>query len=172
MTTVLIVGAGPTGLTLACDLARRGVAVRVIDRSAGFQEGSRGKMLNARSLEVLDALGVGGRIRAAGLTHLTFRKYFEGELVEETDPFGDRAVFIPQWRTEEVLRSRLAELGVRVEWGTELTGLTQTGAGVLVTLADGGPVRGGVLGGCVGGRSGEGRAGEQGSARGSAFPLT
>jgi 2-polyprenyl-6-methoxyphenol hydroxylase-like FAD-dependent oxidoreductase len=153
MTAVLIVGAGPTGLTLACDLARRGVAVRIIEKSAEFQKGSRGKTLNARSLEVLDALGVGDRIRAAGITRLTFRKYFEGELVEETDPFGDRVVFVPQWWIEEVLRSRLAVHGVRVELGTELTGFTQTDTGVLVTLADGGQIEAEYLVGCDGGRS-------------------
>ena len=65
-TDVLVVGAGPTGLTLACDLARRGVAVRIIDQAPQFPSGSRGKGLSPRSLEVLDDLGVIDRIQASG----------------------------------------------------------------------------------------------------------
>ena len=57
-TDVLVVGAGPTGLTLACDLARRGVAVRIVDRAQEFPGGSRGKGLSPRSLEVFDDLAV------------------------------------------------------------------------------------------------------------------
>ena len=56
MTSVLVAGAGPTGLTLACDLARRGVAVRIIDKLPEFPRGSRGKGLSQRTLEVLDDL--------------------------------------------------------------------------------------------------------------------
>ncbi|WP_433278878.1 FAD-dependent monooxygenase [Pseudonocardia xinjiangensis] len=153
MTTVLIVGAGPTGLTLACDLARRGVEVRIIEKSPAFQTGSRGKTLNARSLEVLGDLGVADQVRASGITHLKFRKYFQGELVEETDPFEDRMLFVPQWRTEQVLRDRLATWGVQVELATELTDFTQDDVGVHVTLADGGRIEADYLVGCDGGRS-------------------
>lgn len=65
-TEVLIVGAGPTGLTLACDLARRGVRCRLIEQSDRLFPGSRGKGLQPRTQEVFDDLGVSDAIRAAG----------------------------------------------------------------------------------------------------------
>ena len=84
MTDVLVVGAGPTGLTLACELARRGVSVRIIDRLAEFPSGSRGKGLNPRSLEVLDDLGVVGDVLASGRTHLPHRKYRGADIRSNT----------------------------------------------------------------------------------------
>jgi 2-polyprenyl-6-methoxyphenol hydroxylase-like FAD-dependent oxidoreductase len=67
-TDVLIVGAGPTGLTLALDLARRDIRVRIIDRATSHFIGSRGKGLQDRSLEVLDDLGVADQLKAVGWT--------------------------------------------------------------------------------------------------------
>jgi 2-polyprenyl-6-methoxyphenol hydroxylase-like FAD-dependent oxidoreductase len=55
---VLIAGAGPTGLSLASDLARRGVRFRIFDRAQQYFAGSRGKGLQRRSLEVLDDFGI------------------------------------------------------------------------------------------------------------------
>ena len=55
---VLVAGAGPTGLTLAIELARRDIAVRVIDKATEFFHGSRGDGLQPRTLEVFDDLGV------------------------------------------------------------------------------------------------------------------
>ncbi|MEV0535407.1 FAD-dependent monooxygenase [Kitasatospora sp. NPDC050463] len=163
MTTVVIVGAGPTGLTLACGLARQGVAVRVIERAAEFHRGSRGKTLNPRSLEVLADLGLRERLVAAGRTHLPFRKYFAGEFVNETEPFagaspsGDvpypASLWLPQTRVERLLRERLAEFGVTVELATELVDFTQNGAGVEIRLADGGRFSAEYLVACDGGRS-------------------
>ena len=72
---VLIMGAGPTGLTLACDLARRKVSFRIIDKAPKYVAGSRGKGLQPRSLEVLDDLGVVDPVLANGRFHLPFRGY-------------------------------------------------------------------------------------------------
>ena len=131
-TDVLVVGAGPTGLTLACDLARRGVAVRIIDRAPEFAAGSRGKGLSPRSLEVLDDLGMIGPILASGVTHMLFRKYRGAEVIAETDPEAGHVptpdipypvgLMIPQWRVEQILRERLAGFGVTVELGAGLRG--------------------------------------------------
>ncbi|WP_326651769.1 MULTISPECIES: FAD-dependent monooxygenase [unclassified Streptomyces] len=163
MTDVLIVGAGPTGLTLACDIARRGVAVRIIDKSPAHHRESRGKTLHPRSLEVLEDLGVAHRIVADGTTHQVFRKYFDGAHVSDIDPFAgdgptpdapfDSAVFIGQWRIEEILRHRLFQFGVQVELGTEMAGLTQDAEGVTAMLTDGRTVKAAYLVGCDGGHS-------------------
>ncbi|MFI9102565.1 FAD-dependent monooxygenase [Streptomyces fildesensis] len=164
MTSVLIVGAGPTGLTLACELARRGTAVRIVERSPGPQPGSRGKGLNARSLEVFEGMGILDRMRAIGRDDLHFRKYRGGEAVSDTDPFATfaptpgtpyvRGLLVAQWNVERVLRDRLAEWGVRVEFGTELTGFEQTGDTVTATFAGGERIEVSYLVGCDGGRSG------------------
>lgn len=163
MTTVVIVGAGPTGLTLACGLARQGVDVRIVEKAAEFHTGSRGKTLNPRSLEILADLGIGERLAAVGRTHLPYRKYFAGEFADETDPFAGAgadttapypvSLWMPQTRVERLLRERLAEHGVTVELATELVGFTQDEAEVEVHLAGGGRISADYLVACDGGRS-------------------
>ncbi|MFF4221380.1 FAD-dependent monooxygenase [Streptomyces abikoensis] len=162
-TDVLIVGAGPTGLTLACSLARAGAAVRIIDKSPEFHRNSRGKGLNQRSRELFDDLGVGERAAASGIEHITLRKYRDGVAVADHVAFADRSptpdtpyasgLLIPQWRTEEILRERLADHGVQVELGCELAGFTQDADGVVATLADGRRITASYLVGCDGGHS-------------------
>ncbi|MFD0024393.1 FAD-dependent monooxygenase [Streptomyces sp. NPDC058382] len=162
-TTVLIVGSGPTGLTLAVDLARRSVGVRIIDRSPQFPRSSRAKGPNPRSLEVLEDLGVIDAVLAAGSAPLPMRKYRGGQPVHEADPFAaghptpdtpyDRPWLIAQWRLEEILRARLAEYGVEVETGTELVGLAQDEDSVTATLAGGAEIAARYVVGCDGGHS-------------------
>src|SRR6266566_1058968 len=144
-TDVLVAGAGPTGLTLACDLARRAVAVRIVDRVPEFPHGSRGKGLSPRSLEVFDDLGVVDRLLKFGVTHLPHRKYRGAEVVAKIDPEADRVVtpdipyptglMIPQWRVERTLRERLADFNVAVELGAELRDFSQHADGVTATVA-------------------------------------
>ncbi|MFJ8056802.1 FAD-dependent monooxygenase [Streptomyces sp. NPDC096142] len=160
---VLIVGAGPTGLTLAIELARRGAGVRIVDAAPVPHRESRGKGLQPRTLEVLEDIGITERVLAAGTTRLPFRKYFDGAHVNDTDPFAEarptpdapyeRGVLIGQWQVERLLRERLAEFGIAVESGTEVTGFEQDEDGVTAFLADGGHIRAGHLVGCDGGRS-------------------
>jgi 2-polyprenyl-6-methoxyphenol hydroxylase-like FAD-dependent oxidoreductase len=145
MTEVLIAGAGPTGLTLACELAVRGVDVRVIDRSDRFFGGSRADGIQPRTMEVFADIGVLDRILAGGDLGTVMRAYrgdevvWEGSMSEPVDPTPSvpypNVWFVPQFRTEEILRERLAELGSRVELATELVDLTQDEAGVTATLA-------------------------------------
>src|SRR3954454_6110948 len=71
--TVLIVGAGPTGLTLACELARNGVSFRLIEAAPGPQPGSRGKGIQPRTLEGFDDLGVVDRVIAGGRMAMPIR---------------------------------------------------------------------------------------------------
>lgn len=163
MTSVLIVGAGPTGLTLACDLARRGVAVRIIEKTPEFPRSSRAKGPNPRSLEVLEDLGVVDEVMASGSGPLVMRKYRGGQPIADTHPHQgsgptpdapyDQGRLIPQWRLEEILRDRLTGYGVSVELGTELTQLTQEDTAVVATIADGRRIEARYLVGCDGGHS-------------------
>ncbi|MFJ6849288.1 FAD-dependent monooxygenase [Streptomyces sp. NPDC091271] len=163
MTDVLIVGAGPTGLTLACDLARRGIAVRIVDKSPEYPRSSRSKGPNPRSLEVLEDLGVVEAVLAAGSPPLPMRKYRDGVPVADADPYAgssptpdapyDRGWLIAQWRLEEILRDRLAGHGVAVETGTEVVGLGDDGTSVTVTLADGSAFGARYVVGCDGAHS-------------------
>jgi 2-polyprenyl-6-methoxyphenol hydroxylase-like FAD-dependent oxidoreductase len=175
---VLIAGAGPTGLTLACDLLRRGVSCRIIDQAAGPSEGSRGFTLKPRSLAVLAGLGsfeapdsageegsrrpagetVADRIRRAGRleaqlrVHLGAEKLLDLTVPPDPDP-ARNSVALPQYRTEEILRDRLHELGGEVAYGTGLAGFTDTGDEVKATLTDGTVHSARFLVGADGGRS-------------------
>ncbi|MFF5701273.1 FAD-dependent monooxygenase [Streptomyces sp. NPDC012794] len=151
MTDVLIAGSGPTGLTLACDLARRGIPVRVLDQRPGPHRESRGKGLNPESLQVLAGLGLGERLSAAGIRGLVLRKYFDGSYVNDSPSGG--GLFIGQWQIEGILREHLSALGVRVEYDARVTGIDQDGEGLTARLADGRSIRAGYLAGCDGGHS-------------------
>jgi 2-polyprenyl-6-methoxyphenol hydroxylase-like FAD-dependent oxidoreductase len=163
---VLVAGAGPTGLTLALDLARRGIPVRIVDRAAIFFAGSRGDGIQPRTLEVFDDLGVLDAVLAAGMPTPVMRVHLGGEFVTErrmSEPVEPTpAVPYPnlwvlgQSRTEAILRDRLAEFGVQVELGTALTGFTQDDRGVTATLERDGTretVRAAYLVGADGGKS-------------------
>jgi 2-polyprenyl-6-methoxyphenol hydroxylase-like FAD-dependent oxidoreductase len=141
---VLIVGAGPTGLTLACELARRGIAIRVIDRSPEFHHQSRGKGVQPRSLEIMDDLGVVQEFLASGMTEMPARIWMgtrfiaELQLLRGLKPRPDvpypTLILLPQWRTEQILRQRLASLGVQVELGLRLEDLRQADSQVAATV--------------------------------------
>ncbi|MGH7922128.1 MAG: FAD-dependent monooxygenase, partial [Candidatus Dormibacteraceae bacterium] len=145
---MLIVGAGPTGLTLACELARRGISFRLIEASPGPQPGSRGKGIQPRSLEVFDDLGIVDRVLANGrmampmlVTAPDGQVTREGAVPEEVLDRPDipypASLITPQWRTEESLRLRLAQLGGVVEFGTALGRFEQSGAGVSAVVVTG-----------------------------------
>jgi len=144
-TEVLICGAGAAGLTLAVDLARRGVAFRLIEKATGPFEGSRGKGLQPRSLEVLEDLGVLPRLLETARPYPPQQVYradggFDVEVMSEArEPTPDEPhampLLSPQFLTERALRERLAALGGRVVYGSELTGFEQDSDGVTATLA-------------------------------------
>ncbi|WP_024805368.1 FAD-dependent monooxygenase [Nocardia sp. BMG51109] len=163
---VLIAGAGPTGLTLAIDLARRGIAVRIVDAAAEFFAGSRGDGIQPRTLEVFDDLGVLAAVLAAGMPPAPMRVYLGGQFVDERrmTEVNEPSPAVPypnpwvlgQSGTERILRGRLAEFGVRVELSTALADFTQDDGGVGATLTrpDGTEmVRADYLVGADGGRS-------------------
>lgn len=163
MTEVLIVGAGPTGLTLACDLRRRGIGVRVAERGPALFPGSRGKGIQPRTLEVLDDLGLADAALAAGgpyppmLVRRPGQPPAEHDLVERAAPGAGtpypQPLMLPQWRTQLLLHERLRALGGEVEFETALTGLEQDAAGVTARLSTGRTVRAAYVVACDGGRS-------------------
>jgi 2-polyprenyl-6-methoxyphenol hydroxylase-like FAD-dependent oxidoreductase len=163
MLDVLIAGAGPTGLTLAIELVRRGVAVRLIDSANEPFRGSRGKGLQPRTLEIFDLMGVIKPIVEAGALYPYMRLHFgpfsfkigslgTHHVPDEKRPYPNLWM-VPQWRTEEILRSHLATLGGAVEAGVGLESLTQDERSVMATLSTGETVRAAYLVGCDGGRS-------------------
>ncbi|MDQ0936667.1 FAD-dependent oxidoreductase [Streptomyces turgidiscabies] len=143
--TVLVVGSGPTGLTLAYELTRRGVPVRVIEKQSEFTTASRGKAgVQPRTLEVFDDFGIIDKMREAGTHRLPFRRLLRGRVIsevvpyEKNDPRPDapylRMLYIRQNDVEEVLRGLLSEAGCEIERSTTLTGFTQTDTSVTATL--------------------------------------
>ncbi|MFI7063326.1 FAD-dependent monooxygenase [Kribbella sp. NPDC050124] len=161
--TVLVAGAGPTGLTLAIDLARRGIAVRLIDKATEYFNGSRGDGLQPRTLEVFDDLGVIEEVLRQGRSLPLMRVYLGGSLADERrmapilEPTPDipypNAWMLGQSRTEQILRDKLAEYGVRVELDTAIVGFTQYDDVVRAELSTGETVEAQYLVGADGGRS-------------------
>ncbi|WP_409470073.1 FAD-dependent oxidoreductase [Streptomyces sp. HC307] len=162
-TDVLIVGAGPTGLALGIDLARRGVPALVVERADRLFPGSRGKGIQPRTMEVFDDLGVVDAILAAGGGYPVGMIWQNGERVgehrmidpadtTEDSPYAEPWM-VPQWRTQEILRARLEELGGRVSFGREAVGVEQDADGVTTRFASGEDVRARYAVACDGGRS-------------------
>jgi len=159
---VLIVGAGPTGSTLAIDLARRGVGIRVIDKDPHAFDGSRAKGVQPRTLEVLDDLGAVDDVLAGGSEYpklgvhmgrwvVPWRMFPHHEAT--TDVPYPNTWLVPQFRTDRALHARLASLGHSVEFGAELVGLTQDDETVTATLASGERITARYLVGADGGSS-------------------
>jgi len=165
-TSVLICGAGASGLTLAIDLARRGVPFRLIEKLDTPFAGSRGKGIQPRSQEIFEDLGIIDRLFQIGGVYPPQREYrsdgsfTDSPLIEASgsnpgEPFN-QALMVPQFLTERVLRDRLAEFGHQVEYGTELIGFEQDAGHVtarLMTVAGEAFIRARYMVGADGGRS-------------------
>ncbi|RYE92719.1 MAG: FAD-dependent oxidoreductase [Myxococcales bacterium] len=139
---VLVVGAGPTGLALATALRLRGGHVTLLDRQATGANTSRAAVVHARTLEVLEGLGVNDELLARGLPlpRFTVRDRDELLMPVEFDALPTRYPFtlmISQAETEAILLARFTALGGEVVRPVAVTGLTQDAAGVSVTCDDG-----------------------------------
>ena len=143
MTDVIVVGAGPTGLTLACGLQAAGVDVWVLDKASGPAVTSRALGLQPRGVEVLDRLGALGDLPDRGLPIRTVTINVDGrELAsfpvgQATRLGGPRGLIMSQADIEAALRDRLIALGGDVEWGRGVSGLEPERHGVRVRLDDG-----------------------------------
>ncbi|MFJ9119210.1 FAD-dependent oxidoreductase [Streptomyces sp. NPDC102394] len=141
---VLVVGAGPSGSAVAIDLVRRGLAVRIVDRSPHAFDGSRAKGVQPRSLEVLEDLGALDDVLAGGSVYPRLGihagplalpwKMFPHKEASPDVPYPNTWL-IPQFRTDRALHARLNALGRDIEFGKELTELTQDENTVVAKVA-------------------------------------
>lgn len=138
---VLIVGAGPTGLTSAFELARRGIVPTVIDAKACIDPTSRATGFSAKSLELLEASGVTPRLAATGI------KVNNAKIMQEkgkgiTLDFNKLAhkynflLCLPQNHTEVIMQERFEELGGNVEYDTRLVSLTRKKDGTVEAVME------------------------------------
>ncbi|MFF7748705.1 monooxygenase [Streptomyces sp. NPDC007971] len=155
---VIVVGAGPTGLMLACELALAGVRTRILERRTEPQRDSRALTLHPRSVELMDQRGLLERFLSLGRTvpGWHFAQLPTQLDFSALDSRHGYTLFIAQARTEALLAERARELGVEVLRGHEVTGLSQDGDGVEVQVRGPGgveTVRARYAVGCDGGRS-------------------
>ena len=140
-TSVLVVGAGPVGLTMAAELARYGVAVRVVDKAASRTDKSKALAVWSRTLELLDRAGCADTFVAAGMKLHGANIFAGGRRMARVDFAGIRsaypfALMLPQSETERLLEDHLGALGVRVERQAEAVDVTETAHGVEAVLRD------------------------------------
>ncbi|MGH3872707.1 MAG: FAD-dependent monooxygenase [Pseudonocardiaceae bacterium] len=157
--SVLVVGAGPTGLAVACGLRSAGVQVRVFDRATGPAVTSRALGLQPRGVEVLARLGALGDLPARSLpigqvvVSINGREVGRLAMGRPTRLVRRPGLLVSQAEIEAQLRCRLAELGDAAQWGREVVDLEQDPSGVTVRLVDGETLRTGWVVGCDGAHS-------------------
>ncbi|MFJ5141220.1 FAD-dependent monooxygenase [Streptomyces sp. NPDC088707] len=137
-TQVLVVGAGPTGLLLAGDLATAGVDVTLVERRPhGLANMTRAFGVHARTLEQLDARGLADELVATGTTLGTARLFgrLDLDLTRLPSRFNHLLV-TPQYEVERLLERRAVAAGVTFRYGTELRGLRQDTDAVTAELTD------------------------------------
>jgi 2-polyprenyl-6-methoxyphenol hydroxylase-like FAD-dependent oxidoreductase len=138
--SVLVVGAGPVGLTHAIELTRLGHSVRVIDKAPEPSPYSKAIAINPKTLTLLEACGASPKLIAAGIK-LPFMRMYDAKaklLVEvHIDLLKHRYPFmlsLPQYVTERILTEVLTDLGVSIERGKELIGFSQTENAVIAEI--------------------------------------
>ncbi len=160
---VLIVGAGPAGLTLAIECCRHGVPVRIIDHNAAHSTQSKALAIWSGTLECFAAMGVVDEFLKVALPVRHFIFADRGKILNKIpsnrgiDSVHPSPVILPQSHTEEILEGHLASFGVKVERQVDLKSFSQDDAGVTVELrrVDGSfeSVTVSYLAGCDGARS-------------------
>lgn len=151
---VLIAGAGPTGLTLACGLLANGVAVRVVDKAVEPARTSRALGLQPRGIEVLQRLGALNGLPERALQVAQIVVHIDGKhaasvrVGQPTALVTRPGLVISQAEVEAELRRRVTELGGQIGWDREVAAAEQDSHGVTARFADGGQSRVSWLVGC------------------------
>lgn len=139
---VLIIGAGPTGLMLANQLARRGVQVMIVDKHSGPTQQTRAMAVHARTLEIYAKLGIAEQALALGRRGNGANMWTAGKRMARI-PLGDIGktvspfpfvLMLGQDDNERILGEHLNQQGISVQWNTELIALSQMADGVYATL--------------------------------------
>jgi 2-polyprenyl-6-methoxyphenol hydroxylase-like FAD-dependent oxidoreductase len=142
-TDLLIIGAGPTGLTAAAQALQAGLRVRLVERRAERARRSKALVLHARTMEALELLGCAAPLVARGARFRALHIHTHPGRHRSTVDLLDRAwgdteypywLSVPQYETEQVLEARVGALGGTLEWSTALTGLVQHDDHVEATL--------------------------------------
>ncbi|POM22539.1 3-(3-hydroxy-phenyl)propionate/3-hydroxycinnamic acid hydroxylase [Actinomadura rubteroloni] len=149
-TAVVIVGAGPVGLALACELGAAGVAATVLERRDGTDLRSPGMAINGAVVELLEQRGLLEPLRQYAMdlpaAHFSNLWLDLAPVLAEHPP----SMIVPQWRIERHLEARARELGVTVVRGAEVTGLEQDDDAVTVTCNGGETLTASYVVGCDG----------------------
>jgi 2-polyprenyl-6-methoxyphenol hydroxylase-like FAD-dependent oxidoreductase len=157
MTEVIIVGAGPTGLMLAGDLAAAGVDVKILERRAEESNLTRAFAVHARTLELLDMRGLADELVSQGVQLPEVRAHLGARQItfnlRHPDSRFAYTLVVRQARTEALLEKRARGLGVEIVQGAEVTGLRQDADGVSLTVGGDRTERAGYVVGCDGAHS-------------------
>jgi 2-polyprenyl-6-methoxyphenol hydroxylase-like FAD-dependent oxidoreductase len=150
----VVVGAGPTGLMLACELALGGAKARLLEERTDMPNITRAFAVHARTLELLDARGLADELLTRGVPvyELAPPGGTTMNLRELPTRFG-MVFIVPQSGTERVLQAHAEELGVEIIRGAKVVGLTQDDTGVTLDLGGGDSVRAEYAVGCDGAHS-------------------
>lgn len=142
---VLICGAGASGLTMALELARRGISFQLIEKLEDPFRGSRGKGIQPRTQEIFEDLGLLDKVVAVGGVYPKQREYREDGSFVDSDVVEDVGsssaepfhipLMVPQFLTERVMRDRLAEFGKYPEFGRELVEFDEADGGITARIA-------------------------------------
>ncbi|QOH65235.1 FAD-binding monooxygenase [Bacillus amyloliquefaciens] len=159
---VLIAGAGPTGSTLAADLLRRGLSVRLVDKAPHSFRGSRAKGVQPRTQEIFEDLGVLKEAHSEGGTYpfmgihlgpITVPLRMQKRKKVTHDVPYPNVLLLPQYRTDAILHRLLDRLGLSIEFDTAIISFEQDDNGVTTTLSTGEKIRSRYLVGADGGSS-------------------
>ncbi|MGW0770525.1 FAD-dependent monooxygenase [Streptomyces sp. NPDC002676] len=156
MIDVIIAGAGPNGLMLACELALGGASPLVLERLTEPSSEQRAQGLVGQVVRMLDRRGMYERLTTPGATPEPAPSFVFGAFPLDLNDLADNPLYtltVPQQKVEQMLAERAAELGVEVRRGHEVTGLTQGEDSVTVELRGGESVEAAFLVGADGGHS-------------------
>ena len=142
---VLVIGAGPVGMTVANELLRHGVKPRIVDKSPSIREVTKAMILHVRTQEVLDKVGVAERARreAQPLKEVAvhaYGKHVGSWDLDDIDSPYKHPLIIGQNRTQHLLLDLLQERGADVQWNTEALSFEMTADGVTTKLKSIDPV--------------------------------